>query len=133
MTGPRDEQIRAAYEHFAAADFDAALRLFSPDATYVNPAAALMPGTRQGIDEVAAALRSIHEEIDFDRVDVLEIAEGRGCLLVTLRVVGRGRMSGAPIDELFNHVLRFEGEQVVAFEWYSNLDEATRAAGSPSD
>ena len=131
MTGSRDQQVRAAYERFAAADFDGALRLFSPDAAYVNPAVALEPGTRRGIDEVAAALRSIHEEIDFDAIDVLDIAEGRGCLLVTLRVEGRGRMSGAPIDELFYHVLRFHEEHVVAFEWYGDRDESRRAAGLP--
>jgi ketosteroid isomerase-like protein len=126
----RDEEIRQAYAHFAAGDVEGALRLFSLDAAYVNPAAALEPGTRRGIDEVASALRSIHEQIDFDQIEVSDISEGPGCLLVTLRVEGRGRVSGAPIDQLFYHVPRFAGERVTAFEWYTRRDEGVRAAGT---
>jgi ketosteroid isomerase-like protein len=126
---PRNEQIREAYTRFAAGDLEGALRLFSTDAAYVNPVAALEAGTRHGIDEVASALRSIHEQIDFDQIEISDISEGPGCLLVTLRVEGRGRISGAPIDELFYHVLRFSGERVTAFEWYTGRDEGVRAAG----
>jgi ketosteroid isomerase-like protein len=126
---PRDAEIREAYARFATGDVEGALRLFSADAAYVNPVAALEPGTRRGIDEVASALRSIHEQIDFDQIEVRDIAEGPGCLLVTLRVEGRGRISGAPVDQLFYHVLRFAGEQVTAFEWYTGRDEGVGAAG----
>jgi ketosteroid isomerase-like protein len=126
---PRDAEIREAYARFATGDVEGALRLFSADAAYVNPVAALEPGTRRGIDEVASALRSIHEQIDFDQIEVRDIAEGPGCLLVTLRVEGRGRISGAPVDQLFYHVLRFADEQVTAFEWYTGRDEGVGAAG----
>jgi hypothetical protein len=57
---PRDAEIREAY-------------------AYVNPVAALEPGTRRGIDEVASVLRSIHEQIDFDQIEVRDIREGPGC------------------------------------------------------
>ena len=61
--------------------------------------------------------------------EVRDIREGPGCLLVTLLVEGRGRISGAPIDQLFYHVLRFAGERVTAFEWYTGRDEGVGAAG----
>ena len=120
--------VREAYARTAAGDIEGALRLFSPDAAYVNPVAALEPGTRRGIDEVASALRSIHEQVDFDQIEVRDIGRDR-LPLGDLRVEGRGRISGAPIDQLFYHVLRFAGDRVTAFEWYTGRDEGVGAAG----
>jgi ketosteroid isomerase-like protein len=124
-----ERSIRTIYEAFKAGDFDRLLANLRPDAMFVNPADAIEPGTRHGREGFLVALRSLHEQFDYDVVDPYELVEGEGCVLVSVRLGGLGRTSGARFDQESFQIFRIRDGSVTAFEWYLDRAEARRAAG----
>jgi ketosteroid isomerase-like protein len=122
--------LRDAYAAYSAGELDRALDYFAEDALYVNPPDALEQGTREGHPGVLAAWRALHEQFALAELEIHEIQEGDGCLLVIGRFRGEGRASGAPVDLRMNHVVRLrEDLKVISLEWFFEREEAERAAG----
>jgi ketosteroid isomerase-like protein len=124
-----EQRIRAGYAAFARQDLDAVLAAFRPEATLTNPAYAIEGGVREGTDQLRAGLESLHEQFDFLALEVDEIDEGPGGVLVVLDIEANGRGSGAPFRGRFSHVLRLLDGEVVDLAWFSSPEEGRAAVG----
>jgi ketosteroid isomerase-like protein len=124
-----ERRIYDFYAAFGRGDVDAFLELFDPDVRMVNPEYAIDGGVREGRPGVRAALTGLNEQFDYERIEVERIEEGPDGVLGVFRMVVRGRVSGAPLDQCFTHVFRFRGELVYEFLWFRTLEEGRRAVG----
>jgi ketosteroid isomerase-like protein len=129
MNSALERRIHDFYAAFGRGEIDAVLDAFDPDVKLINPEYAIDGGVRQGHAGVEAALTGLHEQFDYERIEVERIEEGPDGLLVVFRMVVSGRASGAPLDQRFTHVFRFRGELVVEFLWFRTLAEGRRAIG----
>jgi ketosteroid isomerase-like protein len=124
-----ETRILEGYAAFARGDLEAALEHFAPDATLTNPEYDLEAGGVQGRDEVAAALRSLHEWFEYEAVEVEELTEGPAGVLAVVHVRARGRGSGAPTDARFFHAFRTEAGRAASLAWFATKEEGRRAVG----
>jgi ketosteroid isomerase-like protein len=124
-----EQRIRDAYAAFVERDLESLRDFWHEDAIYVNPPYAMEPGTREGRDAVVEIWNGIHSLFEFDAVDVLEIADGPGGVLVVVHYRGRGKASGAPVDVPMAHVVEIRDGRVARLAWYGTRDEAAEAAG----
>ena len=86
-------------------------------------------GVREGLDSLREGLQSLHDQFDYESLEVLELDEGPGGLLVVARLRASGRSSGVPIDETFTHVFGLRDGQVVSYRWFRTREEGLAAAG----
>jgi ketosteroid isomerase-like protein len=108
---------------------DAVLREFAPDATFTNPPYAIEGGVRRGADEVRASFQALHDQFEFDSVQVEELIEGPDGVLAIVQLDARGRTSGAPLQGRFFHRWRLRDGKVTDFAWFSGPQEARAASG----
>ena len=127
--GARLARIRLIYDAMVAGDSEAAMAGAADAIEWRNPDDAIEPGTRQGRASFAEALASLFAEFSFQRFEILGSAGLGDAVAARVRVVATGRSSGAPFEAVFGHVFRFDGEQVVAFEWARDADAALEAVG----
>jgi ketosteroid isomerase-like protein len=124
-----ERRIRAGYAAFARGDLETALEHFEPDATMTNPDYDLEAGVLRGRDEVAAALRSLHEWFEYEAVEIEDLIEGPEGVLVVVHFRARGRGSGVPADARFFHAFRTEEGRAAALSWFTTEEEGRRAVG----
>ena len=127
---PRLERIRTIYEAVVAGDLERAMAGSADGIEWRNPPDAIEPGTRHGRAEFAQAVEAISSQFILEGLDILDSAERGDTVAVLVRVTGTGRGSGAPIDGVFSHVFRFDGESVAAFEWSRDPESALQAVGA---
>jgi ketosteroid isomerase-like protein len=61
-------------------------------------------------------------------VELLEVEELGGHVLVSMRQRGRGKASGAAVDHQFTHVWTLRGGQAIRLQSFADRDEAVRYA-----
>jgi ketosteroid isomerase-like protein len=126
----QERQIREAYAAFARGDLGAALAWFVPEATFTNPDYAVEGGVRVGRDQLRVGFESLHDQFEYSSLEIEQLVEGpEGRVLVVVHFEGRGRTSGAPLNERFFHVFQMRGEQVLDFAWFTSLEEGRAAVG----
>jgi ketosteroid isomerase-like protein len=129
MDPDQERLIRDGYAAFARGDLDTALATFLPDSTFTNPEYAVETGVRTGFESVRAGFRALYDEFDYTAIDVEEIVDGPGGYVAVVHVVGRGKLSGAPLDVRFFHAFTTREGRVVDFSWFTSLEEARQAVG----
>jgi ketosteroid isomerase-like protein len=136
MVAPANERrlrlVRRAYDGMVAGDLDAVVAGTAADVEWRNPERAVEPGIRKGRAEFREALGRLSELFDYDRFEIERTPESGDAVALRVRFIGRGSASGAPIDAVFGHVFRFDGERVVAFEWFPDPADALDAVGAES-
>jgi ketosteroid isomerase-like protein len=124
-----EQRIRAAYAAFAAGDVDAAVAGVHPDAELVNPPDAIETGTRLGREELRATFQRLHDEFEFESLDIVDMFEGPRGVVVVSHWVGRGRSSGAPLGATLTHVFEMDDGVVLTYRWFRSVAEGRAAAG----
>ncbi|HEU0025041.1 MAG TPA: nuclear transport factor 2 family protein, partial [Thermoleophilaceae bacterium] len=124
-----EERIRRGYAAYVEGDLDAALESFAPGVELVNPDYALDGGVREGLADMRESLADLLKQFEFDAIDIEEIVDGPGVVVVMVNIQARGRQSGVPMDQRFAHVWRFRGDQTVSYQWFFTREEALAAAG----
>jgi ketosteroid isomerase-like protein len=82
---------------------------------------------RQGTRDYFAALGEVFDDM---RVDIEEITEaGEDRLVVVVRVTGRGKGSGANVEQRNGQVWTFAGGKIARVDSYMSRTEAFDAAG----
>lgn len=136
MTGPASSsrlvRIGRIFEALVARDLEALMSGAAEEVEWRNPEGAVEPGVRTGRDAFAEALGRLLEMFEYERFEILDSAERDEVVALRVRQVGRGRASGVPIDAVLGQVMWFEGERVVAFEWFPEPDRALAAVGAES-
>ena len=110
-------------------DHEALLELTAPDIEYVNPPEAVDPGTRQGRDAVAEALRNTSDYFDIAQHELLDLFDGGDTVVAVVRFRTRSGGSQTDIVQEEAHSWTFHEGEVVRFVWGRSLDDALEAAG----
>jgi ketosteroid isomerase-like protein len=124
-----ERRIYDFYAAFGRGDLETVLEAFAPDVRLVNPDYAVDGGVREGRDGMRAALEGIHEQFEYERIEVERLEEGPDGVLGVFRMVVSGRVSGAPLSQTFTHVFRFREDLVVELLWFRTLEEGRQAVG----
>ena len=124
-----EARIHDVYAAYARGDVDTLLEAFAPEALLVNPEYAVDGGVRRGSAQLGAALTALHEQFDYEELEVERIEEGPDGIFVEIRIIVSGRSSRARLEQRFSHVLRLRDELVVELLWFKTPAEGRRAAG----
>ena len=125
-------KARAFIEAYNRRDFDAAVEDFDPLVDWVLP-------ERQSFDSCQgpAAIKRFWKGLDdtFDELQLLpqEYVDAGDKVATRLRHYGKGKASGAEIDEeMYHQVITFSDGRMVRIEYFGDWSEALAAAGVES-
>lgn len=124
-------KTRAFIVNYNRRDFDAAMEAFHPEIEWVLPALQEADSCR-GPEEIRRFWEGLDETFDELRLDPQEFVDRGDRVAVRLRYFGRGKGSGAQLDEeMYHQVTTFRGEEIVRFEYFTEWAQALEAAGGP--
>ena len=131
-----EENVDKARDFIAAynrRDFDAAVEWFDPEIDWVLPARQSSDSCR-GPDEIKRFWEGLDETFEELRLDPQEFIDAGDHVATRLRHHGRGKLSGAEIDEeMYHQVATFRAGRMVRIEYFGEWSEALAAAGLPED
>lgn len=134
MAPPASERrlalVRRAYDGLIDGDLESVMADAAEEIEWRNPEQAVEPGTRKGRAAFAEALGRLGEMFEYERFEIERSAERGDVIAIRVRFIGRGRGSGAPIDSVFGQVFRFDGDRLIAFEWFPDPARALQAVGA---
>jgi ketosteroid isomerase-like protein len=84
----------------------------------------------RGPDEVKRFWKGLDDTFDELRLEPLEILDSGDHVATRLRYYGRGKASGAEIEEeMYHQVATFRAGRIVRMEYFGEWSEALEAAG----
>jgi ketosteroid isomerase-like protein len=107
---------------------DAIQPLLHPDVEFVNPAEAVEPGTRRGIDEVMIAFRAVGA-FKTATSELRELFPAGDSVVAAVTFRARSRDSDVELTQDEAHTWTFRNGKVTRFEWCRDLASALEAAG----
>ena len=126
------ENVDKAHAFIAAynrRDFDAAVAHFDADIEWVLPAIQRADSCR-GPDEIRRFWQGLDETFEELRLDPQESVDAGDRVAVRLRYYGRGKGSGAEVEEeMYHQVATFRDGVIVRMEYFTDWTEALEAAG----
>jgi ketosteroid isomerase-like protein len=126
------ENVDKARDFIAAynrRDFDAAVESFDSEIEWVLPARQSSDSCR-GPDEVKRFWRGLDETFEELRLEPQEFIDAGDHVATRLRHYGRGKLSGAEInEEMYHQVATFRDGRMVRIEYFGEWSEALEAAG----
>ncbi len=128
--------LREAYEAIGNEGLDGvdAWDVISDDIVIRDRPEAPDPQTYTGREGVREALAISDESFaDFSMEPVDLIGVGGSHVVVVLRMYGRGRGSGVPVEEEIAHLWTVENGKAVAMQVYSHAQDALRDARAATD
>jgi ketosteroid isomerase-like protein len=128
-----EERIRELYARFMSGDFDAAVELMDPDIVVTD--AEELPGGRayRGRADMAGALRELYDMFDGPTLDVQDVRVESDRAVGLLRVHGRGKGGGVPIDADIAHVFLVRDDSIVEMHVFLDHAAALAEAGFQSE
>ena len=128
-----EERIRGLYARFMSGDFDAAVELVDPDIVVTD--AEELPGGRtyRGRADMAGALSELYDMFDGPTLDVQEVRVESDRAVGLLRVHGRGKGGGVPIDADIAHVFLVRDDSIVEMRVFLDHAAALAEAGFQSE
>jgi len=127
---PQDnlERLRAAYESFLTDGL--AFDLMTDDIEFRQPdEVGGGEGVYHGREGVARGVGELVDVFDEMRAVPERFIPVGDYIVVLVRLQGRAKASGVPIDQPYAHVWRFQGERADLWHAYSDRQEALRAVG----
>ena len=120
--------VRAGYEHFNAGDVDWVLEHLDPGIVWED--ARQMPDVRiyRGLDEVGRFLHSFGRHWEQIRFELLELSGAGDSVLAVVRIIGKGKASGAEVDAELIHVWEMRDRRGLRIRTFFDREEAARAA-----
>jgi len=124
------DKARAFIAAYNRRDYEAAVESFDPGIEWVLPARQSADSC-QGPDAVIHFFEDLDETFDELRLEPQEFVDAGDRVATRLRHHGRGKGSGAEIDEeLYHQVVTFREGTIVRIEYFSSWPEALAACGS---
>jgi ketosteroid isomerase-like protein len=125
------KRLRRYYELWRSEEYEAARDLlFDPQVELLQPRE--LPGgtgVYRGYEGLARALREGLEAFEYYHPEPEEFALGQDTVVVTVRLLARGRQTGMEVHARLGHLFVFRGERAVRWEIYLSPREALAAAG----
>jgi ketosteroid isomerase-like protein len=128
MSEENVEVVRQRFDAFNRGDIAALIALTDPDAVWWDRVDDVGAAVYRGRDASMQHLDEITGDTKL-RVEALDYVEAGDLVVVPVRLVGRGRASGAPFEEMEVHVFRLRDGLVIETREYRELSEALKAVG----
>jgi uncharacterized protein len=123
------ERMRKAYESVREGDLQPAFDLVVDDVIVHDRPEAPDAATYRGRDGMVVALQASDQSFeDFSLVPEDLIGIGDHHVVVVLRMSGRGRGSGVPVEERIAHLWTLRDGRAVELQVYSDPEDALRDA-----
>ena len=130
MSRENVDKARAFIAAYNRRDYAAAVESFDPAIEWVLPARQSADSC-QGPDGVIRFFEDLDETFDELRLEPQEFVDAGDRVATRLRHRGRGKGSGAEIDEeLYHQVATFREGTIVRIEYFASWPEALAACGS---
>jgi ketosteroid isomerase-like protein len=126
MSQENVERLRAAYEAFNATK-QVALDQMTPDVEFTQPE--IGESVYHGREGVARGVQELFDAFEDVCAEPEEFFVVGSEIVVFVRLSGRARGSGVPIEGAYAHVFRFRGEQIDRWHTYADRREALKAVG----
>jgi ketosteroid isomerase-like protein len=129
MSRENVERLRRSYEAFNDTQ-EVDLGLWATGIVYIQTADVGAGETvYRGREGVAQAIGELTDVFERFRVEPEEFFDLGDRVLAFVRLRGRARRSGVPIDESFAHLATFRGSEIAHWQAYPRREEALEAAG----
>jgi ketosteroid isomerase-like protein len=129
MSAENVAKARDFIEAYNRRDFDAAVESFDPEVEWVLPERQSSDSC-QGPEEIKRFWEGIDETFDDLKLVPQEFIDAGDRVATRLRHRGRGKLSGAEIDEeMYHQVATFRAGRMVRIEYFGEWSEALEAAG----
>jgi len=129
MAHENEEIVRRVYaEGLIDRDVEAIRPLLAADVEFVNPADAIEPGTRKGIDAVMAAFDAV-DAIGTATSELRELFAAGDYVVAAVTFRARSRASDVELTQDEAHTWTFREGKVTRFEWGRDLVSALEAVG----
>ena len=126
MSRENVELLEAVYAAFnASKQID--LELLTPDVEFVQPE--IGQSTYFGREGVARGVQELFDVFEDVQAVPEEFFDAGTQVVVFVRLTGRARGSGVPVEFPLAHVFRFRGELVDQWHAYPDRQEALKAVG----
>jgi ketosteroid isomerase-like protein len=130
MSQPTPEMIRAGFDAFNRRDIEAWLATFAEDVEAHDLKEYPDTDVHYGHAGQRAWLASMQEAWGDDfKFEPTSILEGDGVVVVETRASGTGLDSHAPVEVIFQLVLRFRDDKIVWSQGFLDRADALEAAG----
>jgi hypothetical protein len=116
----RERIVRECYALWNAGRLAEAMeRFWHPDAVVFHPAGWPEPGPSIGREAAAEQFERVREDFDVDRLEILDLRDIEGVVVLRMLWIVRGHASGAAASMELSGVYWFDGDLIVrnAFHW----------------
>jgi ketosteroid isomerase-like protein len=126
------EKVRDSVAAYNRRDFDAAVEFFDPEIDWVFPPS-IGAESCHGPEEVKRLWRGVDETFEEFGIEPQELLDAGDRVAVRARFHGRGKSSGAQVDEeAFHHVVTFRDGRIVRIEHFTDWAEPSKPQGFSS-
>ena len=129
MSQENIELMRQGYEAMLRRDIEALLELLDPDVEMHDRPEAPDARSYRGHEGVLTALQVSLDAFDDFRLEPEAYYEADDKVVVLLRMVGTGNVSGVPVEEHIAHLWTIRDGRAVVLQVYSDPGDALAAAG----
>jgi ketosteroid isomerase-like protein len=121
--------VRRFYDAWSRDEFPGPVEFMDSEIEYVNPAGAIEPGTRRGVDAFTRAWGQVLESWEFWRAEAEAFESVGDQVAVVVRYRTRGRGSGVDVEGRESALWTFRDGKVVRYEWFHEPTDALEAVG----
>ncbi len=129
MSQQNIEIVQRFYDAWARDELPGPIELMDTEIEYVNPAGAVEPGTRRGLDAFRGAIEKVFEGWETWQMAPEEFTAVGDQVAVVVRYRARGRGSGVEVEGHESALWTLRGGRVVRYAWFHQPADAFEAAG----
>jgi uncharacterized protein len=127
------ERLRAGYEALDRGDISVVQAFIHPRAEMRDRPEVPDATTYVGWDGIVLSLRASRETFEDFHFVPERFLENEDKIVVILRMTGKGRTSGVPVEERIAHLWTVEDGRAVALQAYTSPADALEAADLPRE
>jgi ketosteroid isomerase-like protein len=129
MSQENVELARRAFQAFNGQGLDGLLLYLHPEIEWTTTGAFLEAATYRGHDEVRRYIGALVNEFVDIHIEVEEVIDAGDQVVITARISGRGKSSGAPVELVMTTVGSQREGKIVRLHNFMDKGEALEAAG----
>jgi ketosteroid isomerase-like protein len=129
MSPDNVEIVRSIYAAWECDGVPTPSELLDPEIEYVNPAGAVEPGTRRGLEAFHRAVQKVLEGWETWQMEPEAFESAGDQVAVVVRYRARGRESGVEVEGRESALWTLRDGRVVRYAWFHGPADAFEAAG----
>ena len=129
MSEENVEVVRRAVEAYESEGLAGSMRYYAPEIEWFATPTAIDQATYRGHEGLRRLFGTFDAEFDELRFDLEELIEAGDQVIVTIRIGGQGRTSGASVDRTWSFLCSLRNGLIYRVRGYNERAEALEAAG----